>query len=434
MLVRSFKRLLPNRACAILAILLLASVSAANDLPVLHAEDAVRIGLERNHALQLVRDQTGLAILNRQTGAGAFFPTANASASHSGELDADTDPRTSVGVSANLQLFNGLQSTFAYRRLRAQEDAAGLAERAAVESTVETILFAYYDIARQKRQLDAIREALELSGERVRLAQARESVGAGSRLERLQAEADLNADSSAFLSQELALGEAKIRLNGLLARDPGTGFDVPDTIPVAAGLPVEAWRTGLGETSAPVLQARARRRAAEAGLHEARGTRLPTVNAGIGYSVLPEAVNTGPTAGTDGVNYNISVSLPLFDGLRARQNVGSARIETRRQEISLRQSELDVRAAFDEAAARHAAGIRLIVLEERNLEVTRMQAEAALERYRVGASSPLEIRDAQQRLLAAQGRLASTRLSTKQSELALRRLAGALAAPADTKD
>jgi outer membrane protein TolC len=67
-----------------------------------------------------------------------------------------------------------------------------------------------------------------------------------------------------------------------------------------------------------------------------------------------------------------------------------------------------------------------VALEERNLEVSRLQAEAARERYRLGASSPLEFRDAQTRLLDSRSRLSAARQETKAAELALKRLAGAL--------
>ena len=73
-----------------------------------------------------------------------------------------------------------------------------------------------------------------------RLAQARMEVGAGSRLEQLQALSDLNTDSSAFLGQQIALGDAKLRLNQLLARDPALDFEVRDSIPLETGLPLEA--------------------------------------------------------------------------------------------------------------------------------------------------------------------------------------------------
>ncbi len=398
--------------------------------PLLTAEDAVRVGLENNFALSLVRDQTELAVLNRQTGVGAFLPTASASANHGGELGTDSPTRTTVGVGANLQIFNGFQSTFAYRRLKSQETAATLREQVAVESTVESILAAYYEVARQKLGLSALREALAVSQERADLARARQQVGAGSRLEFLQAQADLNADSSALMSQENALREARFRLNGHLGRSPDVAFDVPDTIPVEPALAVEAWRASLADRNPSLREARAQIKASEFSLKEARGAYLPTLSGGLSYSTAPEALNPTPAVNTsDAVNYSLNLSLPLFTGLRTRQSVGTSRINLRRQETTLKQVEQDVLTDYAQAQARYASGLRQIELEERNIEVARLQAEAARERYRVGASSALEFRDAQQRLLTARVRLATVRQTAKQSELALKRLAGVLAAP-----
>lgn len=403
--------------------------------PLLTAEEAVRVGLENNFALALVRDQTDLATLNRQTGLGAFMPTASANASHGGEVGTDAPSRTTVGVGANLQIFNGFQSTFAYRRLKSQETAATLREQAMVETTVESILAAYYEVARQKLGVSAVREALAVSRERFALAEARERVGAGSRLEFLQAQADLNADSSALMSQENALREARFRLNGLLARAPETAFDVPDTIPVEPALAVEAWRASLADRNPTLREARAQREASEFSLKEARGAYLPTLTGGLSYNTAPEALNTTPvTSATDAVNYNLNLSLPLFTGLRTRQSVGTSRINLRRQETAVRQAEQEVLTDFAQARARYASGLRQIELEERNIEVARLQAEAARERYRVGASSALEFRDAQQRLLTARVRLATVRQTAKQSELALKRLAGVLATPASPEN
>ncbi len=399
--------------------------------PLLTADEAVRLGLENNFALALVRDQTDLAVLNRQSGAGAFLPTASASASHGGELGTDAPTRTTVGVGANLQIFNGFQTTFAYRRLKTQETAAVLREQAAVESTVESILAAYYEIARQKLGLSALREALAVSRERAELARSRQQVGAGSRLEFLQAQADLNADSSALMSQENALREARFRLNGLLGRPPAVAFDVPDTIPVESALAVDAWRAALAERNPTLREARAQVRASELSVKEARGAYLPTISGGLGYSTAPEALNpTSPVASSqDAVTYSLNLSLPLFTGLRTRQSVGTSRINLRRQETTLKQVEQEILTEYAQAEARYVSGLRQIELEERNIEVARLQADAARERYRVGASSALEFRDAQQRLLTARVRLATVRQTAKQSELSLKRLAGVLATP-----
>jgi outer membrane protein len=394
--------------------------------------EAVRLGLQNNFSLALARDQSEIASNNRFAAIGPFLPTASASASHSGMLHPEHTSSNSAGASVNLDLFNGFQSYYAYQRLRDQESAAGLQERNAVETTLESILSTYYSIATQKRQIAALREVLAVSRDRAALAEARLGVGAGSRLEQLQSQADLNADSSSLLSQEIALRESKVQLNQLLARDPSQDFDVEDTIPVEAGLPVQAWRATLLENNTTVREARLQKSSSEYSLREARGAYLPGVSAGLAYRTSLDSLGGGVSAvtGSDAVTYSVNLSVPLFTGFRTRTQVANSRIGARRQETALRQTEESTRAAFAQAEGRYALGLRQIALEEGNLEVARRQAEAARERFRVGATSPLEFRDAQQKLLSAQSRLAAARQSAKTSELALKRLAGVLAAPA----
>jgi outer membrane protein TolC len=407
----------------------------SQSLPLLTAQEAVRLGLQNNYSIILARDDRDLAAGNRLTGLSPFLPTASATATHNGELHPGSATQNSAGASVNLQLFDGFQSYFAYQRLKTQETAAGLREQMAVESTLESVLAAYYDIATQKRQMAALRDLLTVSRQRAALAEARLQVGAGSRLEQLQSQADLNADSSSMLSQEIALREAKVKLNQLLARDPSAPFDVEDTIPVEPVLPVTAWREGLPQHNTTLREARLQRSASESAVREARGGYSPTVSAGLSYRTsldsLTQGGGLGSVTGSDALTYSVSLSVPLFNGLRTRQSVAGNRIALRRQETVLRQSEEQVRGDFDQAEGRYALGLRQIALEAGNLEVARRQAEAAGERFRVGASSALEFRDAQQKLLSAQSRLASARQSAKRAELSLKRLAGALVAPVE---
>ena len=403
-----------------------------NPAPLLTAEDAVATALRQNFSLALTREETDQARLDRKGGVSPFLPSAAATASRSGELDGSPGARTTLGVSANVSLFDGLRSTFAYRRLKAQEAAAEIRERAAVESTVEAVLSAYYDVALQQEQLTALREALSVSEERAQLAEARRSVGAGSRLEALQALADRNADSSALMSQELTLRVSRVALNALLARDPETAFSVSDSIPVETAPPVATWRAALSDRNAAIAAARASRHAATIAVDEARGAHLPTLAGSVGYSESPASLNAPTSTAPGATTYGLNLTVPLFDGFRTNHGTESARIAERRGQIAVRQAEQDALAQFAEAADRQSAGLRQIDLETRNLEVARLQAEAARERYRAGAASPLEFRDAQQRLLASRGRLASVRQATLKATLALRRLSGTLASPSGT--
>ena len=203
-------------------------------------------------------------------------------------------------------------------------------------------------------------------------------------------------------------------------------FEAIDSIPLENPLSIDLWRSSLEENNASILSARAQLQASQSGLKQAKGGTLPDVNAGLAYSAQPEALNSGPGAGDDDLRYSLNLSLPIFDRMQTRRNVGAARLDQHQAETRFRQREAEVKSDFEQAARRHGIGIHQVNLEEHNLEVARLQAEAARERFRIGSSSPLEFRDAQRKLLDAQSRWVSARQDTKTAELALKRLAGVL--------
>lgn len=420
------------RLPALLSACLSIAASAAPAREVLALDSALRAAVERNFDLALARDGRASAAAAREGAKGQFLPSASANLGTTGSFDGD-GPATTAGVSASWELFDGLRDWNGYRRLRAQARALALSERVELESLLETVMVAYYDLVQLKQRLAAIGDLLAVSGERAKLAQAKLEVGAGSKLEQLQALADLNQDSSAWLDQNLALERAKIRFNQLLAREPSLDFDVADSIPLAPEAPLDEWRASLPARNAAVAVARARKTASEAGLQEARGGRLPGLDANVSWSAAPSALNPDGAAGRDGATYGINLSVPLFDRFATRTAVRQARIDVRSGNTRVAQAEAQAAADFEVARKQYGSGRKRMALEERNLQVARLQAEAARERYKVGASSPLEFRDAQTRLLDAEGRLITARQTAKQAEAALQRIAGMLVRPAERK-
>ncbi|MEO6096219.1 MAG: TolC family protein [Fibrobacteria bacterium] len=394
--------------------------SATLELP-----EAIHLAVENNFALSLSQDRSDQASVSRAGGVGAFLPSANASVNHSGTFR-DTAGQTTMGASANWLVFNGFQDYNGYRRLQAQERSARLEERQSLESLLETVVVSYYDIVQLKQKLNAIGHLLAVSQERATLSQAKLEVGAGSKLDQLQSLADLNEDSSTYLNQGSALAQAKVRLNQVLARDPALDFDVADSIPLDAAPPLDDWRKGVRENNSAIAAARVEKSAAASGLAAARGKWLPSVTTGLSFGTTPGRFQDEGFKNPDDWRYNVNLSVPLFDRLGTPTAVRSARLDVRSRETGLRQVESAAASDFEQARKQYETAMRRISLEGRNLQVARLQAEAAQERYKLGASSPLEFRDAQTRLLDAEGRLISARQSAKQSEAALQRLAGYL--------
>lgn len=393
--------------------------------PLLTLDEAIKVSLQNNYSLSLSHDQAAVATVNREGGRGNFLPSASAGISNSGNIDGSGSV-TSLDASANWIVFDGFQTFHTYRQLESLDKGAHLQERAALESLMESVLDAYYDIVQQKQRLASIHELLAVSEERGKLATAKLEIGAGSRLDQLQSVADLNEDSSSFLAQEVSLRKAKISLNQLMARDPGLDFQVADSIPLESSQPLDEWRKNLMDNNSAVAAARAQRDAAVSGLGVARGNWLPTLSTGVSYSSSPGALNSDLATRNGGVTYRVDLSVPLFDKLATPTGVRRAKLGLHQEETRVKQAEADAIGQFEQARSQFESGLRQAALEERNLQVAKLQEEGARERYRAGASSSLEFRDAQQKLLDAEVRLITARQSAKQAEAALQRLSGLL--------
>jgi outer membrane protein TolC len=68
--------------------------------------------------------------------------------------------------------------------------------------------------------------------------------------------------------------------------------------------------------------------------------------------------------------------------------------------------------------------IRLLRIEEQNLEVARENLDIAIERYKLGSLAGLELREVQKSLLEAEERLISVKYQTKIAEISLLQISG----------
>lgn len=409
--------------CYAVPVLFLTSLGTSSDR--LTLEEAIQKAVEKNFDLSLARDRTEIAANALRGEAGSFLPALEATATHAGTLWRDSTG-TTLGVSADWIVFNGFQNYHGYRRQAFLEQSVRLEERQSLESLLETVVAAYYDIVQLKQKRAALHHLLAVSRERAVLSQARLDVGAGSRLENLQAQADLNADSSAYLDQGLALAQAKVRLNGVLARVPSLDFDVADSIPLAARLPLEEWCKGLDVNNSSIAAAKLRRSAAISALAAARGRWLPAVRTSLSFGAGSEKFQNDGFRDRNDWSYGVGLTVPLFDRLGTPTAVRNAKVEARSEETRLSQVASQVAVEFEQARNQYETSTLRIALEQDNLQVARQQADAAKERFRLGVSPSLEFRDAQTRLLEAEGRLISARQSAKQAETTLQRLAGYL--------
>lgn len=407
--------------------------------------EAINIALENNYGIQIVQNEARIAANNHTLGNAGFFPAVSAQASqtrsiednrtsYSSENFPDSNIRgarstnTVADVSLSWTLFDGLRMVTSYERLGELNTLGHQQARLQVEQTVAQIIAVYFDIIRQKKSYTVLENTLEVSEERVRVAETKLDLGSGSEYDMLQARADLNADEAALMRQEVQLENAKIQLNELLGRAIKAPFEVTDDIPLEEQLAYPNLLQNSLSNNLELTVARTNLKVSELDLQEIRGERLPELefNVGYGYSKSESGAGFIEFNQSDGLNYGLTARFNLFDGFDVNRRTQNARINIKNRELAVDQQRHQLEAEISRIYRGYANSLSLVDLESENLKYAEQSLEIALERFRLGTINSIELREAQRTLISAENRLIQAQYEAKVAETELLRISGML--------
>jgi outer membrane protein TolC len=301
---------------------------------------------------------------------------------------------------------------------------------------VAQIVAEYYYHIQQLNYFNNMKYAVSLSRERVRIDEHRYLLGASSKLELLQSIVYLNEDSSRLARQNEAILESEVRLKKLMAledleeritlKDTSIVFN-PDlqykellesTLDFNTGLQIAKKDRVISELDYKLIASRS----------------YPYLNLSSGYNYNYRGYGTGTISDygalainnqqTRAFNYGITLGMDIFNGFDRRREKANALIDVENKLYMFQEVEQDIRAELLTVYYAYENNLRLVQMEEENLNVARENLEIALERYRLGALSGIELREVQKSLLDAEERLISVKYQTKLAEISLLQIAG----------
>ena len=413
----------------------------------LSIEQAIATSLANNYDILLSRNDSLLAANDYAYANYAFYPILNANAGYnltnndSKQILADNTKRERNGVKSNSltssinlnwTLFDGLRMFATKKRLGQLVELGGLQVKNQVITTVSDVMRTYYDLARQQQQLKATQETIQLSEERLKLAQYKFDIGTGAKPDVLQAQIDLNAQKSTYLTQQTNILKTKELLNQLLSIPVDTDFAVQDTIPFTSGLLLDSIQNGIAGVNPQLLLLQKSKDISSLALQERRAERFPTVtfNSAYNFNRTDNKSVVNPFQPlfnqNKGLNYGFTASIPIFNGLTTRRLIRAAELDIEFQELQYKRSLALITTSITNAYKDYDLSKRTLVLEEQNILLVRENLFIARERYRLGISTFIEMREAQRSLEEANNRLIQARYNTKIAEIELLRLRGDL--------
>lgn len=331
-----------------------------------------------------------------------------------------------AGVYLTWTLFDGLKMFATHKRLQEMEVMGQLSSKIQIENTISQLIITYYDVVRQKQLIIGLEENLAISEERLKIAQKKFDIGSGSKLEVLQAKVDKNAQTSGLLRQRTLLSELKANLNQLMARDAELEFDVEEEIPNEFKLKYEEMKSSIEKNNSSLQLLKSNILVNDQLIRESRSQLFPKLNFNANYLFARSQNQAGFALLNQnlGLNLGFTASWTIFNGFNTSTQIKNARLQIDNANYEYNNSKQLLNLQLHLLFKRYQDDAKLLGLEEENVNLAKEAVDIALERFRIGSSNSIELKEIQRSYEEALTRLAQARYNAKASEVQLMKLNG----------
>lgn len=426
----------------VIAIFCCASIVKAQT--VLTQAEAVKLALENNYGIKIAANAVEVADNNTSILNSGYLPTLTGSAGATYNLDnteaefsngtstvlngAESD-RYNASLSLNYTLFDGLGRRYNYKSLKEQYQLSELQARETIENTVIQLFSVYYSVEQLSENLEALRETLEVSKDRLVRAQYQFDYGQNTKLGVLNAEVDINNDSINIISSYQSLKNAKRDLNVVLGNALSSDFSVSTTVDFTLQFKKDSLFDKAKTRNVALLQSEKNIAISQLSIKSSKSGYLPTVglNGTYGWnknnnnaaSFVAVSTNTGLSGG-------LSLSWNLFDGGSTITSVKNAKVNLETQKLEKENILIGITRDFENAWEDFENKLNIFNIQEQNIITSQSNFERTQEKFKIGQVNSIEFRQAQLNLLNAELSRNQAKYQAKLAELSLLQLSGEL--------
>lgn len=429
-------------------------------------EECVTYAIQNNISIKQSELDSKMALIDKKSAVGRFLPSLNASASHSwniglnqdittGLLQNKTTQFTSAGANVGIDIYSGLQNQNTLRKANLSIVAAKYQLVKMKEDIALNVANAFLQVLFNKENLKVQKEQLRINEKQYARSEELVKVGSIPRGDLLDVKATLALNNQNVITAENSLLISKLSLSHLLQLKDFENFDVVDDTDVKdannimAQTPSAIYEKAFeGRTELKI--ARTNLEIAEKNVAIAKGAFQPTLqgfysfNSRVAYSdrvtgVIPNASNPTSIVGfVEGTNQNVlspnftrvlgnpapffdqfntnkgqsfgmQLSVPVFNGFSARNNVERSKVSLERSKIAVEQQNLDLQRNVYTAFADAKGALNAYESSVAALEARQGAYNYATEKYSVGLMNSFDFNQSQTLLTNAQSEVLRTK-------------------------
>ncbi|MGM0588614.1 MAG: TolC family protein [Bacteroidota bacterium] len=410
--------------------------SSANSDNVITLEDAITIALENNYTLKQAQNNLDLAKTEVKSAKMDLAPSLSASMSGSrnigrqfntttGQIDDQATNSFSSSVGARVTLFDGFRNIQNLRRSEVNEKYT----QKNLERTREDIIFntasSFLQVLLDQRLLTIAQENLEASQKQLEQVKAQVEVGARPSVDLYNQESTVANNELEVIRRENTLAYNRIDLIRLLRMDPLKDYEFDD--PEIEAEKITAKPVSLEQMVQQALQNRSDLRAQELliqtrkhDLNISKAGLYPTLSFDAGVSsryndrlvsrVTMQSVSFNDQFFDQNINRSLSLSLniPIFSNFNNKLNIERSEVNLRNAQLTLEDQKLGVQQEVRQAYNDYIALAKELESTQKALRAAQRTYETQQERYKVGASTLIELSQANASFVEAQSNRART--------------------------
>jgi len=423
-----------------LAFILLFSLTVQAQTKKWTLDECVKYAIDNNISIKQTELDSRTASIDKKGAVGNFIPSLNSNASHSWNIGLNQDPTTgllrnqttqysSMGAGVGVDIYKGMQNQNTLRRANLSIIAAKYQLTKMQEDVALNVANAFLQVLFNKENLKVQQDQKAINEKQ--LLRSEELVKAGSvpRGDLLDIKATVASDGQRVVTAENALLISKLSLSQLLQLKDFYDFDVTDDTSakdennILAQTPIAIYEKAKEERTELKI-AKTNLEIAEKNVAIAKGGLQPTlqgfynINTRISYAdtfdfqtgaAQPAASFGQQFTDNKGQAFGAQLSIPVFNGFAARNNVERSKVSLERSKIAVEQQELDLQRNVYTAFTDAKGGLNAYESSLAALDARQEAYNYAKEKYAVGMMNSFDFNQSQTLLSIAQSEVLRTK-------------------------
>jgi outer membrane protein len=397
-----------NRLHSLTLSLLIVSILSAQTASVksLTLQQAINAALQNNFTVTSAQN----ALTSSQAGVtasyGRFLPTVNGSVNWNGSstktpLWSGSSTGASVGVGANVTLFDGFSNTAGLSKSRAIAGSTGQDLYRTRQSIVSQTQQSYLQVLRNKSLLAVAQENLKQSNQQLDRIVESNKVGAVAIADVYRQQATTAKDELTVLQAQSAYDNSKTDMLYLAALDVTQEYDFVDEAISNEIAKLETLDTAQHVADVNQLMAQAlndrpdyqsmllRKSSAESDVTIARSGYMPILTGSAGYSMQNTTFSNMSDIKT--WSYGLTMSIPLFNGFQTSTSVQIAELALNNADQALDQTRRLVQKDLKQAIVNLESALKKVDVSQKGVVSSLEDRKTAEEKYSLGASTLLDL-------------------------------------------